>query len=644
MIKKSFKLIYKRWILTAVFVISIISLIFFLGHDKPVVLKHGVISADSALLLIENAKVGEYEKYVTDYCYSRVLRNDSSEQYQSILKKFKSRILADNSEYGRSYLAVFETSTENKLPPDRADLVYLSSVETGKKFNDTNLILYGLSFYSVNVIKHGNLDSSRTISKYGYDLAVKTSNHRFIYFYAINLGYLMNSARYYGAAQMYFEQALKSADQIKLDKTVLLNNMLSIMVTEHNEIEAEALWKKYFEPFKCDTQSYIGQLLIMNRCLHFQNLKKYDLAENWIRLIVDSSDNRDIKYNSVRIKAAQLLATTGSNGDLLERNRDLLISAFPSSFEDFQRNIYVELEKNPKYFTIKEIEELEQMALQDQSGYEYRIYLPYIEQVKAKIYAVNGKYPEAYAMSERSQSTIQQMNSYQDTLRKSDLSEKLKINDLKNQIDISTKELSQRNFESKLYQWVSILLGAICFLVVYLILKERSINKYKEKLYLQEIASAEIQSENLRRENEMNNRIITLSKLIISKVDVVNKMLSNITQDNFQTAIKGIRGEFMNIQNAVSDAQPQLADKLLEDYSSIQNDFPNVVNLSITEKRIFVLSINGYNTKEIAGLLGLTSQYVNNARSSIRKKLEIHVNWKEVLVNMKNPNLLGNIG
>jgi len=37
--------------------------------------------------------------------------------------------------------------------------------------------------------------------------------------------------------------------------------------------------------------------------------------------------------------------------------------------------------------------------------------------------------------------------------------------------------------------------------------------------------------------------------------------------------------------------------------------------------------------------LGLTGQYVNNARTSIRKKMGIEDNWKEVLLNKKNPNL-----
>jgi hypothetical protein len=146
-------------------------------------------------------------------------------------------------------------------------------------------------------------------------------------------------------------------------------------------------------------------------------------------------------------------------------------------------------------------------------------------------------------------------------------------------------------------------------------------------------------AENLSTENDLNNRIITLSKLIITKVDSINKLLGTINDDNYHTAIKEVRSEFLNIQNAVSDAQPQLADKLLEDYSDIQIDFPEISLLSITEKRIFVLSVNGYPTKEIAGLLGLTSQYVNNARTNIRKKMGIEENWKEVLLNKKNPNL-----
>jgi DNA-binding NarL/FixJ family response regulator len=113
-----------------------------------------------------------------------------------------------------------------------------------------------------------------------------------------------------------------------------------------------------------------------------------------------------------------------------------------------------------------------------------------------------------------------------------------------------------------------------------------------------------------------------------------------LNENNFKDQIRELKTESLAIQNAFSEAKPQLADKLLEDYSEIQLDFPGVSELNMTEKRIFVLSINGYHSKEIGSILGLTGQYVNNARTRIRKKLDISENWNEIKINKKNPNLI----
>jgi DNA-binding CsgD family transcriptional regulator len=55
-------------------------------------------------------------------------------------------------------------------------------------------------------------------------------------------------------------------------------------------------------------------------------------------------------------------------------------------------------------------------------------------------------------------------------------------------------------------------------------------------------------------------------------------------------------------------------------------------DLSLTEKRILQLSINGIKTKEIANILGLSNQYILNARSKIKKNLTIQdfENWEEL--------------
>jgi DNA-binding CsgD family transcriptional regulator len=54
--------------------------------------------------------------------------------------------------------------------------------------------------------------------------------------------------------------------------------------------------------------------------------------------------------------------------------------------------------------------------------------------------------------------------------------------------------------------------------------------------------------------------------------------------------------------------------------------------LSLTEKRILQLSINGIKTKEIANILGISNQYILNARSKIKKNLTIQdfENWEDL--------------
>ena len=258
--QKQLKFLYNKWLLTALVFGVAIYLLLVIKPEGNLVKFRGVVSTDSAFMLLEKAPVGGYEKELTDYCFSRLLKNDSTDQFKLILEKFKKRIHKDNTDRGNAYLNVLDVSNFNPKPVNEANKIYADAVTVGQETRDTNLILFAQSYFSVNKIKFGSFDSARTSSKYGYDLALKSKNDRFIYFFANNLGFLMNGVRWYGAAQMYFEQALKSADAIKLDKSVLLNNMLSIMITEKNEREANQLWQKYFEPFKVDTFSYVGQL------------------------------------------------------------------------------------------------------------------------------------------------------------------------------------------------------------------------------------------------------------------------------------------------------------------------------------------------------------------------------------------------
>ena len=84
-----------------------------------------------------------------------------------------------------------------------------------------------------------------------------------------------------------------------------------------------------------------------------------------------------------------------------------------------------------------ELFEGRELEIEEQNNYSFKHYKPYILEVKAKILAVNKKVNEAYKLCEQSQNLRQEVDSYRDTLRRSDLAEKLKLKDLENQIQIS---------------------------------------------------------------------------------------------------------------------------------------------------------------------------------------------------------------
>jgi DNA-binding CsgD family transcriptional regulator len=196
--------------------------------------------------------------------------------------------------------------------------------------------------------------------------------------------------------------------------------------------------------------------------------------------------------------------------------------------------------------------------------------------------------------------------------------------------------------ERSSYFWFRLVTAAIILLalfVIFIIFRERGRLKLQNNLVEKELFFEKKSAEALQLENEINGRILALSKLVIAKVERMNKLLMALNENNFKEQIRELKTESLAIQNAFSEAKPELADKLLEDYSDIQQKFPAVSELNMTEKRIFVLSINGYHSKEIAGILGLTAQYINNARTRIRKKLDIAENWNEIKINKKNPNL-----
>ncbi len=631
------KILYKyRYIIVIVF-IAIVFITNFNFDGSKTVKSDKYYSYDSALMFLKLGK-GEYEVPVGQTLIYKDIKQDTSGEFEKLSELYFKKAIADKNDYALAYYHMI-------ISRNAIDTIGFDSFKRGQKFamkqahihRDTNLLLSAISNLSAIFLWKGEHDSGLTYTKLGYDISMNANINRFIFFFSINMGYVMNGDQLYGAAQMYFEQALKVSKKLYPRNNVLLNNMLSIMITEQNFQEAERFWKEHFTNYNIDVSTYEGQLIVINRALLYQNQNQFVEARKWINKLRDLKSYDELKLNVIRLKLRQLEFEKGNFSTLLNENRAFIFDAYPYSFMDLEDFLVKELKKNPGFITVRDFELLEKTKTPP--GSTEKMALSSLGRIKALCYENSGDLRQAVFWNKQAMKERWEFDEIENKQRHTDLSEKLRLSKLFEQIEKQRVNILERDQEKKIYQAFTVLLILISVLILYLVYKQRKSNNLREQLLTQELENEKILAENLVRENDLNNRIVTLSKLIISKVDVINKLLSGINESNFNVGIKEVRTEFLSIQNAVSDAQPQLADKLLEDYTTIQNDFPDIINLSITEKRIFVLSINGYQTKEIAGLLGLTSQYVNNARTSIRKKLQIEENWKEVLLNKKNPNL-----
>ncbi|MEY3966052.1 MAG: hypothetical protein RL263_1221 [Bacteroidota bacterium] len=510
-------------------------------------------------------------------------------------------------------------------------------LKIGDQLNDTTMKLLAITQLSANYFALGKNDSAELFTKQGFDLAYNSRDYVHIYFFGVNLGYVFNKKSMYGAAQQYFETALEAAKKIGTPYTMAVNNLVGLLVAERNYIDAEQLWNQEFSKKSLNAETYEDQVLILNKIHISQNLDKYEEAQIWINKIKAVSNYTDLKIEYHRVVLKQMEHNNLSTTAYLDSIKPIWLEYPPDGIGKMDEFIQKALLSNVNLLTDSNIKFIDSFV--DPSKDDYYDWVDIYETIKGIRSQTKGDYNEAVEHFKKALE-IKELSNIKDGIsRKSDVTEKLHIREQQAKLDESNLMLQN---ERSSYLWFRLVTAAIILLalfVIFIIFRERGRLKLQNNLVEKELFFEKKSAEALQLENEINGRILALSKLVIAKVERINKLLMALNENNFKEQIRELKTESLAIQNAFSEAKPELADKLLEDYSDIQQKFPAVSELNMTEKRIFVLSINGYHSKEIAGILGLTAQYINNARTRIRKKLDIAENWNEIKINKKNPNL-----
>lgn len=621
-----------------------IELVVLTGGTKP-------LKSDQIFDYLDNKKEN-YERLVGVTLFAKVTMRDTTALIKKALQVYRERAekegennpkllgyskLLESADRRRNLVLHGVTESDIDLANSITDLNQ-QVLKIGDELNDTTMKILAITQLSSNYFGLGKNDSAEMLTKLGFDLAYNSRDYVHIHFFGVNLGYVFNKKSMYGAAQQYFETALEAAKKVGSPHTMAVNNLVGLLVSEKNYYDAEQLWNQEFSNKELDPDSYEDQVLIINKAYILQKLGKYKEAQIWINKIKNVANYPDLQIDFHRVILNQMEHEKKNTSEYLDSIKAIWLAYPPDGIKKMDAFIQHALPSNSNLISEKDINFIDSFV--DPSKDDYYDWVDIYESIKGVRAQSNGDLNEAIGHF-RKALEIKELAIIKDGIsRKSDITEKLHIREQQAKLEESNILLEH---ERNSYLWYRLVTAAIILFglfIIFIIVRERGRLKLQNDLVEKELILEKKSAEALQLENEINGRVLALSKLVIAKADRINKLLMALNENNFKDQIRELKTESLAIQNAFSEAKPQLADKLLEDYSEIQQDFPGVSELNMTEKRIFVLSINGYHSKEIGSILGLTGQYVNNARTRIRKKLDISENWNEIKINKKNPNLI----
>jgi DNA-binding CsgD family transcriptional regulator len=612
----------------AIGIIGVIAAIVFLVTKNRIPTLEGGSSVDSLINVFDQLPEGEYEVAIARQQVQAYYHGDK-ETSDRLTSYFEKRAEKDDNNIARAYIKSNQAGF--LLSADKPEKAMVLAQEAEKYAEGTNIVGLGNIYNTIasSYYHLGHLDSAKYYFTKGYLFATSQKIDVFISTFAINLGTYYYDQLLYGAASYYFNIALEASKRQDKIPLMLINNMTSILAAQHLNTQADSLWNLYWPEMQNVKEPYEHQLYFLNRTLHMQNMERWKEARkvyvefapeeisealrvSYIhaylnQLLHDHSDQTTsffIKYRHW-IGERYVLAVAELNSEL-----QTIVNRYPGLLPMdtmllWEKNFAKELTANPK--AMEHSNKLKSLVAYKKGN----VHLAYDLLVES---ALNEK-------------TFELMN---DSLRYADFAEKNQLSKLKEDINIANLKVEQAQNEKKYitYLWVLaflVLLGFIAALLFALTYRKTKLNYAMEQINF--MRTGEL---HLMKEQELNTRIVNLSQLIVLKAQDLGKKIKLVSSQD-KGALLDLKKEIDELSRLGIEDKPQLADKLIDSHKAMFERFPEFSELAnLTEKRIFILSVDGYKPKEIANVMGVSIQYVHNVRTRLRKKLKLDntIEWQ----------------
>ena len=459
----------------------------------------------------------------------------------------------------------------------------------------------------------GQTDSALKHWKLAYRRAKDDDNTYSALVIANNLGTYYYNTGMLEMAKKYFLVADEMSVKEHQRNPVVVNNLVSILMSEGQTAEANRYWRENAKLLQGSMKSYYGQLYMINEALLDQLSGRWGKARDLLRQMPRERVEAQLMPEYLRLGVLQMqyekrYVNAGDEAFYRERCFEQMGTAC------------VHL---GSYLTDR-IQRLGDRAMRD-SVYAFFASQAHVGEHRALAAAaklllqvgVDGLPVDVatlkLAAAEHALAHLQAQNEQ----RKSEDVEILEFERLSFRLTEQQRALG----DLQVRQWVlvaclllAVLIAGLLWMIYRKNAKIAAIGAEKSRLEIQ----------GLENEISLNGRLVEYSKLIIDKEKDFLHRLEEIRKglpNEHQVAVKSLIRELDGAARINHQENPFVADSLMQQQDQLKDKYPGFEQLNATEKRILVLTEHLYTSKDIAQMLGCSPQYVRNVRSRIRKKI-----------------------
>jgi DNA-binding CsgD family transcriptional regulator len=578
---------------------------------------YAISTADSVISILDKMSQDEYLKIAIDKL--SIFQSNEELEFKKLRRYIDNRVKSNDDAYGRALLLITQGFECDSRGESDSVQYFLDEAESLLPVGSDKSYYYLLK--SVHLKGKREFKGIKELIYKGLFDAEKYNSMHVKYRLLNNLGIMYFYQSLYGVASKCLFEVYDNFPKDEPMPAVLINNIVSLKLVEKNYKAADEFWKKNEAIIEAANDPYARGVLAINKLQINISLGRWDQSAALLSSMPDSTILPEfrIEFLGCRLKqqmqvdASKVNAMVKSHIPWIADNYFKAISAINESLE------YSVME-NPDLFHLDSLsiwhDRLRAQFKENlrANGNHYRL--------MAKILKLKDDPEKAYVSLKQSMEFENEYLNFHDSLTKADFTAKKELELLKNAQLENELELSNNKKISKYTYGLFAALGLILILTALFFWMKQRIKQRELALANYQLSVQREEKSHIQKEKEMNERIINMSELVLSKSMEISKKLKTIKADNPQE-LDSIRRDLEAMSRVENTARPQLADSKIKEQGDIFDHYPALKTLSLTEKRIFILSVDGYKSKDIAAIVGVTPQYIHNVRSKIRRILGI---------------------